>query len=477
MNSPRLFSFRRLVLPVAAAMLITFCPVLPPASADSVLATIHIDDPSAVAVNPVTNEIYVASAKNNTLMIINGATDAVSRIIPVGIDSRAIGVNSATGKIYVVSNEGSDMTVIGESTGSVSNLNVGQNPIALAVDQATNKIYVVNNGSSSLTVVDGATNNISAINTTDTLLREVAVNDESGMVYVSAGINVIIVDPKTNSTKTITTGGMLPRGLAVDPDSGKIYVADWSSNDAIAINSDGSGASTIGTGKQPIDVAVNPATDQIYVADAGSDDLTVIDGKTFHTASIGLGGAQPVALAVNPATGKVYVLSQDNSLIVVDGSAAISPGSGASLPGAAENAASGTPVTQTVVNLTIGQTGYTVNGTVYTLDAAPLVSGGRTLVPLRDVASALGASVNWDAADQKVTVSLSGKTLELWIGQSAARANGSAVPIDAGNPGVVPTLAPSGRVMLPLRFISENLGCQVDWNPSRQEITVTYPKA
>jgi YVTN family beta-propeller protein len=302
------------------------------------------------------------------------------------------------------------------------------------------------------------------------------------MVYISAGANVIIFDPKTNLTSTITTGA-LPRGLAVDPDTGRIYVADEDSNDLIAINSDGSGSSTIGTGTQPIDVAVNPATDQIYVANVGSDDLTVVDGKTFQTTSIGL-GATPLALAVNPATDKVYVIGQDNSLIVVDGSAAVSPsGTSANLPGAATNAASansstaaGMPAAQTVVNLAIGQTGYTVNGAVYTLDTAPLIYEGRTLVPIRDVASALGASVNWEAADQKVTVSLNGKTLELWIGQSTAMVNGVAVPIDPGNLDVVPTLAPPGRVMLPLRFIAENLGCQVDWNPSLQEIRLTFSK-
>jgi hypothetical protein len=30
--------------------------------------------------------------------------------------------------------------------------------------------------------------------------------------------------------------------------------------------------------------------------------------------------------------------------------------------------------------------------------------------------------------------------------------------------------------MLPLRFIAENLGCQVDWNQAQQEVKVTYPK-
>ncbi len=139
MESPRLFSFRRLVLPVVAMMLITFGPVLPPASADSVLTRIPIASPVAVAVNPVTNEIYVASAGNNTLMEIDGTTDAVSRIFPVGIDPKAVGVDPETGTIYEVSYEGSSMTAIDEKTASISNLNVGGRPVALTVDQAIDK--------------------------------------------------------------------------------------------------------------------------------------------------------------------------------------------------------------------------------------------------------------------------------------------------------------------------------------------------
>jgi hypothetical protein len=29
--------------------------------------------------------------------------------------------------------------------------------------------------------------------------------------------------------------------------------------------------------------------------------------------------------------------------------------------------------------------------------------------------------------------------------------------------------------MLPLRFIAEELGCKVEWNPSTREVKITYP--
>ena len=47
------------------------------------------------------------------------------------------------------------------------------------------------------------------------------------------------------------------------------------------------------------------------------------------------------------------------------------------------------------------------------------------------------------------------------------------MPIDPNNANVTPIAVPPGRTMLPLRFIAENLGCQVDWEPLSQMITVT----
>src|ERR1700678_367052 len=48
------------------------------------------------------------------------------------------------------------------------------------------------------------------------------------------------------------------------------------------------------------------------------------------------------------------------------------------------------------VSLQIGSTQATVDGQSQTLDQAPFVEGSRTLVPLRFVAQALGASVDWN---------------------------------------------------------------------------------
>ena len=133
-------------------------------------------------------------------------------------------------------------------------------------------------------------------------------------------------------------------------------------------------------------------------------------------------------------------------------------------------------ITKTVIILQIGNSSFTVNGTSNTLDSPPVIKNSRTLLPIRAIIEALGGHVDWDATERKVTVILGSKTIELWIGKSIAKVNGIDTPIDASNPKVVPEIINS-RTMLPLRFVTEKLGCDVQWDGTTKTITITYPKS
>ena len=132
-------------------------------------------------------------------------------------------------------------------------------------------------------------------------------------------------------------------------------------------------------------------------------------------------------------------------------------------------------VQATVIILQIGNTNFTVNGISNTLDSPPVIKNNRTLLPIRAVIESLGGVVAWDAAEKKVTITLGSNTIELWIGKNTARVNGVDTPIDATNAKVVPEIINS-RTMLPLRFVTENLGCDVQWDGTTQTITIKYPK-
>jgi transcriptional regulator CtsR len=128
-----------------------------------------------------------------------------------------------------------------------------------------------------------------------------------------------------------------------------------------------------------------------------------------------------------------------------------------------------------IIVLHIGKRSYYVNNRRLEMDAAPIISENRTLLPIRYVAEAIGAVLKWDSSQRKTTIIFKGKVMELWIGSNTARVDGEPKLIDPDNRNVKPIILPPGRTMLPLRFVSENLGCQVDWNRNSQEIKITYP--
>jgi hypothetical protein len=123
--------------------------------------------------------------------------------------------------------------------------------------------------------------------------------------------------------------------------------------------------------------------------------------------------------------------------------------------------------------LTIDIKTMTVDSARVVLDAPAAIVEDRTLVPLRAVVEHLGGSIVWDAKTRQVTLKARGTTIILTIGKSTALVNGKSLAIDPKNSKVVPVLS-SSRTMLPLRFVSENLGLQVGWDAETRTITVNW---
>jgi serine protease Do len=142
------------------------------------------------------------------------------------------------------------------------------------------------------------------------------------------------------------------------------------------------------------------------------------------------------------------------------------------LPSAAVVASS----SSTVVTLWVGNNIMVVAGVRQPIDSEgtkPVIVEGRTLVPIRAVIEAFKGSVVWDATVSKVTVTLGENALNLLIGKSTASLNGTMLPVDGANPRVVPVIT-NGRTMLPLRFVAESLGIDVQYEAATKMITLTY---
>lgn len=98
---------------------------------------------------------------------------------------------------------------------------------------------------------------------------------------------------------------------------------------------------------------------------------------------------------------------------------------------------------------------------------APIVINDRTLVPVRAIIEAMGGTVGWDGSERKVTLELGGDTIMLYIDDTTAYFNNISSVLDTA-PAII-----NDRTMLPIRFIAESFGFDVDWNGNTQEITIT----
>jgi copper amine oxidase-like protein len=112
-----------------------------------------------------------------------------------------------------------------------------------------------------------------------------------------------------------------------------------------------------------------------------------------------------------------------------------------------------------------------VNGDRVRFPAAqPVRSGGRVLIPLRAVVESLGAQVDWDPATQTITGRKGERNFTLQVGSHEASVDGRTMFLDA-----LPQIV-QGTTMVPLRFVAEALGAEVEWNAAAARVSIRAPE-
>lgn len=109
------------------------------------------------------------------------------------------------------------------------------------------------------------------------------------------------------------------------------------------------------------------------------------------------------------------------------------------------------------------ETSYVIlNGEYLGFDQAPLVSADRLLVPMRFIFEQLDMEVDWDEETLTATATRDGFEIAFTIGSNIARVNGVEIEMDVSPEQV------NWRTLIPLRFLSENLGYTVNWNETNR---------
>lgn len=113
----------------------------------------------------------------------------------------------------------------------------------------------------------------------------------------------------------------------------------------------------------------------------------------------------------------------------------------------------------------------TVDGSPLLLDTAPQLQSQRVMVPIRAIAEALGADVEWQAAGDRIVMGRGGSQVILKLGSTQAQVNGKPMEMD------VAPYAQGNRTYVPARYVSEFFDQSVVWNGEDRRVEITEKKS
>lgn len=284
------------------------------ASTASQVATVPVLSPSAIAVNPATNRIYVANNSAGKLIVVNGATNAITATVTVGSRPTDVAVNPVTRMVYVANQESSTVSVIDPAGPSVvatigfppspGDPGMGlPNRFRLGVNPTTKRIFVADEDRATVSIVDSETNSIVATVYTPGIVAGIAVDPRTNRAYVpKKNGDVFVIDGATAEIIDAVPTGATPDGIAVDPATNRIYVASRESGKVSVI--DGATrtvAGSVGTNGAPFDLAVNLTTSRVLVTVPQSHEISVIADdvrRSGQTTSVNVLEAPPAVAPV-----------------------------------------------------------------------------------------------------------------------------------------------------------------------------------
>ena len=124
------------------------------------------------------------------------------------------------------------------------------------------------------------------------------------------------------------------------------------------------------------------------------------------------------------------------------------------------------------IMMTIGDPFMIVNEETLEIDpgrgTTPLITSGRTMVPIRAIVESMGGTVGWDEAERRIDLTGQGNSIIMHLNSRDMTVNGVPKEMD-----IAPFIS-NDRTLLPVRFVAENLGTQIEWIGSLQRVVIVF---
>ena len=332
-----------------AAIAVSLCAA---ASAQSVKTTIPLSGlPEGLAVNYVTNRIYVAipsfGGPTDSLAVIDGKSDTVIDTISIPPIGYQVAVDPRRSRVYVGGCYQDDsggnhcqVAVVDARKNKVTatipvTTTAGNGIQGLAVNFRTGTLYVANASDNVIDVIrckdrdgdideDKGENRCedkgvsSTISLSDQSPQGIAVDSFSHKLYVALSTNLVdVINTRKNTVTETITVGETNANVAVNLVTGDVFVTNGiiGLSTLGVLSKDGTVLANVPVGDTPFGVDVDPFTNLAFVTNTLDGTVSVVDGKTNATVA-----TLPVSgnfVGANPLTAKVYVANQANSITVI----------------------------------------------------------------------------------------------------------------------------------------------------------------
>jgi YVTN family beta-propeller protein len=302
---------------------------------------------------------FVANAFDNTVSVIDTASNKVVATIPVGRFPDGVATTPDGTHAYVTNKFDATVSVIDTTSNKVVvTIPVGANPSGVATTPDGTHAYVTNSDFRSVSVIDTASNTV-----VDTILvgvfpTGVATTPDGShpperddrrhqpLAYVTNQVDntVSVIETAGNTVVATIPVGDNPNGVAITPDGTRAYVTNLGTVNELATTvsvidtANNTVVATIPAGKLPSGVAITPDGTHAYVTNTIDSTVSVIDTASntmVATIPVGLGSFgvaitsdgtrpyehddrrhQPLAYVTNNSGNTVSVIDTANNKVV-----------------------------------------------------------------------------------------------------------------------------------------------------------------
>lgn len=299
----------------------------------SIIARVDMEAPSHLALNPVTQRLYIVSGMSSIFPVDTATLEVFDHLENTPFDRIwSLLVNPGTNMLYATGTYGGGVRVYSGNDGQVVG-NIALNATKSALDTQTNRVYFL--VGDTVAAVNGSTNEVTRMigglqeGLTDIAMLggcpapcpcpcppAVGACAEEPFAYALRSGDIAVID-----TAARELAGQVPLpsvngvyGLTANPNAGELYTA--SDNRILFVDARTGAASGKTFGSSIMGIVFNPLTNKIYVTTI-SDGAIVLDGTTHDELNV-IPGFHP-GLVTDTATGLSYFPNQASGVDVIDG--------------------------------------------------------------------------------------------------------------------------------------------------------------